>query len=61
MREIEYDDLKRGFLEVLENLVSPDLEKFSYKILKSLFKCLEGNYWLPFYSIGYLYILYHEF
>lgn len=31
IREIEYDDLDRGFLEVLENLLSPNLDNISAK------------------------------
>jgi glucosamine-phosphate N-acetyltransferase len=31
IREIEYDDLDKGFLEVLENLLSPNLDNTSAK------------------------------
>jgi glucosamine-phosphate N-acetyltransferase len=37
IREIEYEDLKRGFLKVLENLVLPDLDQYSAnKILSKI-------------------------
>jgi hypothetical protein len=37
IREIGYEDLKRGFLEALENLVLPDLDQYSAnKILSKI-------------------------
>ena len=38
IREIEYDDLKRGFLKVLESLVLPDLDQYSAKKILSEIK-----------------------
>ena len=38
IREIEYEDLKRGFLKVLENLVLPDLDQHSAKKILSEIK-----------------------
>jgi hypothetical protein len=35
IREIEYDDIDKGFLEVLENLLSPEIDNENAKnILK---------------------------
>jgi glucosamine-phosphate N-acetyltransferase len=37
IREIEYDDIDKGFLEVLENLLSPDIDNENAKnILKKI-------------------------
>jgi ribosomal protein S18 acetylase RimI-like enzyme len=37
IREIEYDDIDNGFLEVLENLISPDIDNENAKnILKKI-------------------------
>jgi GNAT superfamily N-acetyltransferase len=38
IREIEYDDLKRGFLKVLESLVFPDLDQYAAKKILSEIK-----------------------
>ena len=38
IREIEYDDLNRGFLKVLESLVLPDLDQYAAKKILSEIK-----------------------
>ena len=45
IREIEYDDIDKGFLEVLENLLSPDIDN---EKAKNILKKIKTN---PFHKI----------
>ena len=40
IREIEYDDLDKGFLEVLDNLLSPNI---NYKLARDILKEIKSN------------------
>ena len=40
IREIEYDDIDKGFLEVLENLLSTDIDN---KTAKNILKKIKSN------------------
>ena len=50
IREIEYDDIDKGFLEVLENLLSTDIAN---KTAKNILKKIKSN---PFHKIFVAYI-----
>jgi glucosamine-phosphate N-acetyltransferase len=45
IHEIEYDDIDKGFLQVLENLLSPDIDN---KTAKDILKRIKSN---PFHKI----------
>ena len=45
IREIEYDDIDKGFLDVLENLLSPDIDNNN---AKNILKKIKSN---PFHKI----------